>query len=386
MQLIHLFVIFSLASVMSSIDIKLSDVSSIISYIGERKHKVNLLVDPMSTMTYIFETNRTKELKSSLSNTGKKENITTPYGQFIGNYLSETFNLDNDTGLSFKLGFMFVEYTTNTLNNTYDGIIGLGYDNKTLLSIYNQCGLCPTMKLDLKKRIITFNETSKLAEYLSSSFHIKESEKNPSVLLFNLSSIKLNSSSLPDSINGNGKLDLWKSNYIIAPFNQEKPLFFGFFNRTTNGGLIYTDVNKSKEYINYFFPMSYKPSKDKSCIEIENKTYDFLSWYNEANNSDIAYSTIKLQLDDGSENEDWMIGVKVLGYEMIEFDYGNNKIFFYNQQFLISWAYALTGIIGIISIGFIIYFIKKRNQSNEQSPKVEEEELIDKKPKKTNQS
>lgn len=381
MKYIILFELLSLLMLISGKDIKLENQSSISVYLGNIKHKIHLLVDPMSTMTYIFESKIPKQVLSTLLKTGEKKNITTTYGQFIGDYIIGTFTLGDDPNFSFKLGFILVSTTTSPLNKTYDGIIGLGFDHKAQYSIFNQASLRPMMKLNLKQGTISLGEISKMTTYCSPLFHIKKSKKDLSILLFDLNSIKSSETSIGHPIKGKGKLDLWKANYIIAPFNKEKQLFFGYFNETTNGGLIYTDESSSNEYKNYFFPLSYNQNqKLKSFLEIENKTHGFPSWYNEGNNN-IPYSTIKLQIENG--NEDWMIGAKVLGYDTIEFDYESNVIYGNNQKYPISWAYIITGIVGIISICLVLFFIKKNRKLDNKTKKVEETELIDKRKENT---
>ena len=157
---------FFLLSLSSSVtvDLNLSKDNSVDFYlISSKTHKevkLNMLVDPMSTLIVIFENKIPPNTVNPITKTGLHVSYNNTYGYFNGELGVETFRLGN---LTVRMRASFVtDMSKSMLEDVYDGILGVGFNRITDYSIFKSTNVIkPYLLYNKHERILHIGYTPK---------------------------------------------------------------------------------------------------------------------------------------------------------------------------------------------------------------------------------
>lgn len=367
-KLFALFCLFKTFFSLSTFSVKLSDnfaVKLILVQVSTKKHvELNMLVDPLSTVTMIFENKLPPNTINKVTRTGLIYSSINSYGNFTGEMCIEEFLLDK---VNYRTSFFLInEIYSTVLTQTYDGILGIGLNRISEYSIFNNA-----------KYIKPYVRYNKIANTLYFGFQPKSSrakfkmkfynarERNQKHVMFcKLFGLAINNK---DTLNFEEyqklKISFYNKDYILVPKAHENLLYDKYFVNTLTDTpspdekekFIYSDDSEDKEnnYKNYFYSVGNKPKSTIKTEVILNEEKDKIPFSFHYLLDGIDYSTVKLE----KENSDfWDIGINIFNYDNIDIDYDKKEMYFYNDEYKTNYLFAFCFIVSILGIIFIFFF------------------------------
>lgn len=341
---------------------------------------LKMLVDPMSTITLIFENKLNPNLINKITKTGLHTSINNTYGNYYGEFGVELFSF---AGVLFRMRTVFVKnLTTSYLPDDVDGILGIGFNRITDYSIFkNTNQLKPYLRYNRRENKLyigykprffrngTDSLTGKEPDFevlkLKMNNGIKTKEHS---LNFKVEGIVINETERIKEINSFPiTLDFLNRDLILAPKSYEEKLIKDYFPKTEIGRIndpVLVDQingNSKDNYKNYFYCTECKPNDNVETyfnFGGDNNLIKYNFW--QLNNG-IPYSTIKLLKSDSIY---WSIGTDILGFDNIEFDYDMKDVWMYNDNRMGTVLYALVCIVSVIGVGvvFFMFCLEKKER------------------------
>lgn len=355
---------FFLLSLSSSVtvDLNLSKDNSVDFYlISSKTHKevkLNMLVDPMSTLIIIFENKIPPNTVNPITKTGLHVSYNNTYGYFNGELGVETFRLGN---LTVRMRASFVtDMSKSMLEDVYDGILGVGFNRITDYSIFKSTNVIkPYLLYNKHERILHIGYTPKYLNDNKDNVTMLKMENGRNKMDYSLyikaDGIVINEITAVKDINEFPiGFDFYNKDLIISPMKYKDTLHKNYFPMTTQDehkDTVFIDESNESNYINYFYSSENKPNDNtETYISIGDSLLKFDFWYTQ---NDITYSTIKVTK---SEAIYWTVGIDALEYDNIEIDYELKHVWLYNDKKIGTLLYSMVVITSIVGVGFVIFF------------------------------
>ena len=331
--------------------------------------KLNALVDPMNTLTIIFENKLPSNSINPITRTGFIKTIENSYGIFKGELAVETLVLND---ISIRLRILIVKDTVDInplIIKNYDAILGIAFNRVTEYSIYNNINpLQPYMRYNRKERMIYIGEKptkvkkskTSISSYIAKPLKLLNgfNNNNNMYVYFNVASFQLNTTNQIERIsNMKCKFDLFNRNVILFQPQYEDILKLHYFPYTTmnvDDNAIFEDNDNGLDlnYRNYFYSVKNVPNtKTETTFVLSNDVrmkFDF--WYSE---HDVYYSKIKIMKH---KAEFCDVGMDVFGFDNVEIDYDMKEVWFYDDSKVGGILIGIVGGMSVFGIGLYIFF------------------------------
>ena len=363
----------------------LSDNASVHMILQTAKAKTNInlnaLVDPMNTLTIIFENKLPSNSINPITRTGFMKTIENSYGVFKGELAVETIMLND---ISIRLRILIVKDTVGInpiIIKNYDAILGIAFNRVTEYSIYNNIKpLQPYIRYNKKERMIYIGEKptkvkkskTSISSYISKPLKLLNgfNNNNNMYVYFNIASFQLNTTNQVEQIsNMKCKFDLFNKDLILFQPQYEDILKLHYFPYTTmnivdNAIFEDNDSNSDLNYKNYFYSVKNVPNTKTQTTFVsssdEKMKFDF--WYLE---NDVYYSKIKVMKH---KAEFCDVGMDVFGFDNVEIDYDMKEVWFYDDSKVGGILIGVVGGMSVFGIGLYIFFfgLEKERRSLEE--------------------
>ena len=334
------------------------------AYIGDKKTKFKLLIDPTYPFTYLFKYYRSKTKKNSELKPLLFSNL---FGNYSGKWSRDTFFFKEEN-ITIEMKYLDIYYKKENILNV-DGVLGLGayikQDSNIYYNInqtYHNCfNKITTYDRKNKKIIICDSDSSTKSNKLEINFSYNTFNYPGLIpitklnLILNKKEIELNDEAyvglIPLLVPPNEINKMIEESY----FDSEDPVNK---NRENN----WTQIAIEKLYYEiYFDEKKYSYNYDENLDLNSIKKYLDLE--------DFVDSIVKIK-------NKWYFGFDQKNIERVEFDFdkGNINLFVYSFKYIIIRVTLFILVLGFFIYAFIIVFQKRKdkNQKNET-----EQELID---------